>query len=433
MAAALILYAWRMETINRQYEQSDVKDEPISLRKFPYPYRAGLTISNDIDWTESVEKFREIQDYLGSTRSTGLGKGLGLDLASSFLFWENPDKTIHYFMSDEVGEMILEYIRRGRIDTLHSYGKKNNFERADAIRALSELRSRGIQLEVWIDHTVSADNFGDDMTMGYGDHPDRKEYHADLTIDYGIKFVWIGRLSMIVGQACPLTLASFENIYNPDHVFASIKNIAKEFTKHLLGLVGSKKYKMHGKNDLVQITTLDDSRKVYEFMRFDDYWKGVSSGADGQKLNYLISPANLKRLVNCGGYMVVYTHLGNNGDCLSTICPETLTALKQLAQENENGNIYITTTSKLLRYYLVHKYLKWAGSCNGGQCDIHIASVEDPLSGSYVPSVEQLENITFYVPDKNQSRVFINQLEIHTIRKNDRDYSQRESITIISR
>jgi hypothetical protein len=433
MAAAAILYAWRMAAINRQYEHPDAKEAAISLRKFPYPYRAGLSISSDIDWTDSVEKFRQIQDYLSSTRSTPMGKGLGLDVASSFLFWENPDKTIHYFMSDEVRDMILEYIRMGQIDALHSFGKKDDFQRTDAIRALNELRSRGIHLDVWIDHTTSADNFGDDVTLGYGDHADRKEYHADITIDYGIKFVWMGRLSMIAGQACPLTLRSFADIYDRDHVFASITNIAKEFSKHILGLLGSKKYKMHGNNDLLQLTALDDGRNVYEFMRFDDYWQGVSTGADGKRLSYLISPVNLKRLIDRSGYMVVYTHLGNNVDCLSAICPETLAALKGLAQENENGNIYITSTSKLLRYYLLQKYLKWSGSCRGRQCDIHIVSVEDPLAGSYVPSIGQLEKITFYVPDKNQCRVFINQQEIPTIRKNDRDYTQRDSITIISR
>ena len=182
IAAAVMLYAWRVSENNREFAAGETRGQPVSLRKFPYPYRAGLTISNDIDWTGSWAKFQLIQDFLSTRESTALGAGLGLDLAGSFLFWENPNLTIHYFMSPEVRDGTIDYIRRGRIDTLHSYGKKNDFSRSDAVRALDEMRRNGMHVDVWIDHTVSSDNLGDDVTAGYGDRPDRPEYHADLTI-----------------------------------------------------------------------------------------------------------------------------------------------------------------------------------------------------------------------------------------------------------
>jgi hypothetical protein len=430
IAAAVMLYAWRVSENNREFAAGETRGQPVSLRKFPYPYRAGLTISNDIDWTGSWAKFQLIQDFLSTRESTALGAGLGLDLAGSFLFWENPNLTIHYFMSPEVRDGTIDYIRRGRIDTLHSYGKKNDFSRSDAVRALDEMRRNGMHVDVWIDHTVSSDNLGDDVTAGYGDRPDRPEYHADLTIAYGIKYAWLGRLAMIAGQGTPIGIDAFLGVYDGNHPLHSVVNIAKEFSKHLLGLLGNEKYALHGTNDLVRVKRLDDGQKVYEFIRYDGYWEGVSAGATGKRLAYLISPANLDRLVARSGYMVVYTHLGQQEDCASVLCAETVTALKHLARECEGGVLFVTSTSKLLRYYIAHKYLRYTAACQGAQCDIRILGIEDPISGFYVPAPEQLEHITFYVPDKDRCRVFLNDREIGGIRKNDRDHERRESITI---
>ena len=45
--------------------------------------------------------------------------------------------------------------------------------------------------------------------------------------------------------------------------------------------------------------------------------------------------------------MIVYTHLGKNKDCNQVIAPESQDALRNL-RASRMGNIYVTTTSKLL-------------------------------------------------------------------------------------
>jgi hypothetical protein len=47
-----------------------------------------------------------------------------------------------------------------------------------------------------------------------------------------------------------------------------------------------KKYAIHKNNNLVKIKTLDDGQRVYEFMRFDNCWQGLSNGDNGSSKKY---------------------------------------------------------------------------------------------------------------------------------------------------
>ena len=183
---------------------------------------------------------------------------------------------------------------------------------------------------------------GDDVTCGLGDHPNSNAYHADITLAYGIKFVWLGRGTMITGQSVPISIKSFINIYDSNHPFYSIMNISKELAKNILSHFGNKKYSMHRNNDLVRITSLDDGQKVYEFMRFDNHWRGVGRNANVEGLAYVISKKNIERLKEVSGFMIVYTHFGQNTDHRKPLPIETIGALRNLAIEYHSGHIDLT-------------------------------------------------------------------------------------------
>ncbi|MFX0136472.1 MAG: hypothetical protein ACFFDN_22720, partial [Candidatus Hodarchaeota archaeon] len=386
------------------------------------------------DRTETLDEFIEIQKFLNSKEMTSMGKGVGLEIGNSFFFYEPPNEAISYFNSgSEVPETIKSFIKAGIIDFLHSYGKKSDFIRKDAIIALKELKTNNCKVDVWVDHTKSIDNFGDDVTFGQGDHPDSVAYHADLTLAYGIKFAWLGRVTMITGQAVPISLETFSNIFDSDHPIYSLINISKEFAKNVLAVFGNKKYAMHKKNDLIRIAELDDGQKIYEFIRFDNYWKGVSTGANSNGLCYVISERTLNRLKKIGGYMIIYTHFGRNSNCSQYICKETQNALRNLAKEFEEGNIYVTTTSKLLNYYITYKYLNWSYESQNGKIKIHIHNIKDPIFGSFVPSVENLNGLTFYLPNMSKTIIYLGNKEITAVKRNPADYTKKESITIIGK
>lgn len=425
------VYLIKIFNINNKYKKRYADNSLVSIRKFPYPYRAALAISNDPDNTETLDEFLEIHRFLNTTTTTSLGEGVGLEVGSGFLFYEPPESAISYFSGEyKVAPTIIRFIKAGYIDFLHSYGKKSNFTRKDAIAALQELTDNECKVDVWIDHTRSIDNLGDYRTFGKGDHPESTAYHADLTLPYGIKFVWLGRVTMVIGQSVPINLRIFTNIFDPEHPYQSFVNIGKELAKNVLSLFGNKKYAIHRENDLLKISTLDDGQKVYEFIRFDNHWKGVGRGADAKGMAYSISKKTIDYLKKSGGYMIVYTHLGKNSNSPQFIPKETRKALRNLANEYQAGNIYVTSTSKLLNYYVNHKYLNWTYESRDEEVFLHIYSIKDPIFGETVPALKDLQGVTFYVPDGKTTRIFIDGKEIKDIQRNHRDYTGKASVTI---
>jgi len=434
LAIILVLittYLINIHSINQQYYDRYNAKSQVALRKFPYPYRAAIAICSDIDNTGTLEKFLEIQKFLNTREITSMGEGVGLEIGNSFFFYEPSDGAISYFLSGpRVRETIINFIKSGQIDVMHSYGKKSDFTREDAIKSLAELKKNSCKVDVWVDHDRSISNIGDDVTFGLGDHRDSKAYHADLTLNYGIKFVWLGRVTMIVGQSDAITLETFMSIFDSDHPLYSLINISKEIAKNAMGVFGSKKYAMHGNNDLVGITELDDGQKIYEFIRFDDNWRGVATGADSKGLAYAISNKNLNRLKETGGYMIVYTHLGKSGNCSQYICKDTQNALRALGGEYRVGNIYVTSTSKLLNYYIRQRYLNWSYEIDNNETIIHIHNILDPVFGPFLPAIQELKGITFYVPSSRDTRILIGNKEIKGIEKHPADFNGKESVTI---
>lgn len=427
----IAIYSINIHRINKEYSSRYSIASQVVVRKFPYPYKAAMAICSDIDNTESLEEFLEIQKFLSTRGMTSMGKGVGLEIGNSFFFYEPKDQAISYFFGgSSVRETIITSIKSGQIDVMHSYGKKSDFTREDAIKSLAELKKNNCKVDVWVDHDRSISNLGDDVTFGLGDHPDSIAYHADLTLSYGIKFAWLGRVTMITGQSVPISIRTFAGIYNPEYPIRSLTNISKEFGKNAVAVFGSKKYAMHKDNDLVRIVKLDDGNKVYEFTRFDDFWEGVATGATNKRLAYVISDKTLKRLKEAEGYMIVYTHLGKNSDCPKYICKETQDAFRNLAEEYRAGNIYVTTTSRLLNYYVNQKYLDWSYEFKADKTKIKINSVKDPVFGTFTPTLKDLQGITFYVPDRGKASVLLGKQELDLLQRNYPDHTGRESVTI---
>ena len=424
------LYVWEVRRSNRELERPFNEEGSVALRKFPYPYRAGLAISSDIDNTESLEELVEIMEFLNTRRSTRIGEGVGLEVGNSFFFWEPPGEAISYFMCDDrTKATIRKFIESGHIDVMHSYGKKHDFVRQDAIQALEELEKYNCRVDVWVDHTRTIDNLGDDVGLGEGDHPESKAYHADLTLGYGIKFAWMGRVTMIAGQVAPVRIGNYLEIFDARHPLESCQNMGKELAKNVLGVFGNRQYSIHKGNDLVKITELDDGQKVYEFVRFDYSLKGVTESADIIGLATAISEETLNRLKEVEGYMIVYSHLGTKRSH-GFIPEETEVALRHLADECRTGNVYVTTTSKLLNYCVASKFLNWSYRQIGDETIVDIKEIRDPISGNRVPAIEELQGITFYVPKREKARIHIDGREVTKIQRNERDDSGKESVSI---
>ncbi len=401
----------------------------VTLRRFPFPYKAALTICSDIDDTKTVERFVGIQNFLNVTEDTGMGPGLGLEIGNTF-FPYTPDDSFGYFSSRSTDRQVIEtLIKAGYIDCIHSYGDGAT-SRADALRALEAFEQSGSKVDIWIDHSHAPTNFGKDTTPGEGDVKGSPLYHADATMAYGIKFVWKGRGSSIVAQDVPLTPASFWRVFDAAHPRETLMSIAKEAAKLALAYTGNERFAIHKGNPLMHIAHLADGTPVYEFNRCNPYWQGQSYGHNSYGLAYVLREKVLRDLIRLKGYMIVYTHIGFGSEQPPYLPEDTRAALRGLAAAYRRGDIYITTTSRLLHYYFNHRYLQWSARRENGSVRIVIDAVEDPLNGRHVPTVEELQGITFYVPDRSRAEVFIGTQPVTGLERNPADDSGRESVMI---
>jgi hypothetical protein len=145
---------------------------------------------------------------------------------------------------------------------------------------------------------------------------------------------------------------------------------------------------------------------------------------------YNLSDRVFRQLKKVRGYAILYAHFGRNQECQQVICEDAQTSLRALEREYRKGEIYVTTTSKLLNYYINHKYLNASSRKTGNQFNIDIHGVDDPVFGTFVPTVQDLQGITFYVPSGNDVRMFIDGKEVKTLIRNPADERHKESVSI---
>jgi len=407
----------------------------VSLRRFPYPYKAAIAICSDIDETKTTEEFLEIQRFLNTKDSTSMGTGIGLEIGNSFYFYDK-DGEFSYFSHDEHAKsVIIDLIRAGYIDCLHSYGDGAT-SRDEILRALDVLHREDCGLKVWVNHYGAPSNFGRkfEYLLGEcrGDDPGSNVYHADVTLEYGIRFVWVGAGTRMIGQSRPTmnALSTLSTVFDPRHPLRTGLSVAKEVRKSILGRRGDERFILHKLNELTGVTQLEDGQKVHEFIRYCNHPSSVSHGATSRGLAYVISRRTLEHLEAAQGFMIVYTHLGKNSDCQQVIAQETQEALRNLEREFREGQIYVTTTSKLLNYYRACQYLVWSHQQDNGQIQISIDHVDDPVFGQTHPSLEQLQGVTFYVPDSSRVDIYVRGAKLKDIRRYPPDESGAQSVAI---
>lgn len=388
----------------------------IPLRPIPYPYRAMIAICSDLDETPNLDTYLETAGFLNTTGNTKMGEGVGLEVGNSIYFDMAPDQFSYWNTDDRGRDIIRTLIRSGHIDCLHSYGDRA-VSRDHASRALEELTKHNCFLRVWVDHGKAPTNFGRDIMLGRGDIPGDPAYHADLTIQYGIKYAWLGRVTNVVGQEAPRKLSG---IWTPEHPIASFKSLSKEFAKGHLARFGYSKYTMHLSNKLIKRTILRDGQEVREFIRSTFHWGGISYDDTAQGLAEVLTKKNLDLLVKRQGVAIIYTHLGKNGNHIK-FPSRTIDAFTLLKRYQEEGKILVTTTFRLLNYIDTIQKLKWECTLKNNVIIINITIQKN---------VDLLQGITFCIPKSQNVIINVNGKQVRSVKLNPKDHSGRYSISI---
>ncbi|MCY6371491.1 hypothetical protein [Clostridium ganghwense] len=388
--------------------------ESSDLRKFPYPYKSMLSICSDID-DSTLEEFKTYHKFLNTEENTPYGKGLGLDIGDSFWMYmadnmnfkvdkENHgvDHIMTFFKGTDVNEKhtskeITHFIKCGWIDSIHSFGdfstndeKNTKFNRNLAVEALKALENSNINISVWINHGNRANkqNFGAGDTskfMSYqeGDKPDSKYYHTDLTLKSNIKYVWDSINSTAFGVDYPL----FE-----------IK--------------------------------LRDEKKVWGFSRHTNYMKNdkIDWTWTPKHLHRQLTKKNLDSIVNKNQYSIIAQHFGVSiEDLFENV---NVDALKLLKSYQDKGEILVAKTSRLLNYANIQKHLVYKKATENNTTYINILSVNDPIFGTYTPSINDIRGITFYCESPDKTVLLLNDKIISEkdIQKNPKDKNPSISI-----
>ncbi len=418
---------WQRGVVVRPVVPNDGLD--VTPRRMPFPYRAMLAICSDLDETPDRGVYREIARFLNTTENTAVGPGVGLEVGNTIYFDMPPDQFAYWNTDDAGRAMVRDLIRSGHVDCLHSFGDLAT-TRSLAARSLDELARHDCRLEVWIDHGTAATNFGADIMLGSGDVPGADAYHADLTCDFGVKYVWRGRVTSVLGQDVP---ASLRGLFTARHPAASGMSIAKEATKQVLGRFGKSKYAkyaMHAPNRVLQRASLRDGRPVWEFLRCNPHWAGVSSHDTGREIGQVLTDAMLGRLIDRGGVCVLYTHLGKIHDQREPFDAAAVDGFRRLAAAFSAGKILVTTTRRLLGFCRAIREIQWDAQAEGDgvRIDLTCDCAEIDCGGDLARS--DLAGLTFYVPDSEVARLTINGREVPGLRRNGPDHTGRRSVSV---
>jgi hypothetical protein len=398
----------------------------IRLRQYPYPYRAMLAICSDLDETPDWHTFWEIMRFLNTTETTAMGPGVGLEVGNSIYFDMPPEQFAYFNTSDEGREMIRRLIKSGHVDCLHSFGDLAATRR-HAARALEELDRYDCRLKVWVDHGTAPTNFGPDIMQGHGDETGHQAYHADLTIDYGIEYISRGRVTSITGQDIH---AQLSGIFSVNHPIASSGTLLKEIAKRTLARAGSKKYKIHGPNEVLYPVTLRDGREVYEFMRCNPHWGGVSSCEQGRHIDKVLTSAMINRLIERGGTCVLYTHLGKIDNPDIPFGKAAVEGFRGLAEAFQSGSILVTTTRRLLNYRRAVREVIYTSRWDDGNLCIDVDTRTSSILNREL-SAGDLSGLTFYVPDAEKISIKVNGQIVPDLKFNPADNTGQSSVSLI--
>ncbi|MCI5121365.1 MAG: hypothetical protein D3908_09300 [Candidatus Electrothrix sp. AUS4] len=385
-------------------------NQPIKLRPFPYPFKAGLAVCSDIDECD-LQTFIAIHRFLNSKKH-----GLGLPVADSFFGVASDDKLLAYFNPDgsprpKEGEFIQQALKDGLIDSLHAWGDFNAappdpiFLQKIARNLTDELTKEGLQIPIWINHGSgnNRQNLQARLWPQYqGDAPHTPYYTMKYINALGIKYHWLSEL-----MEWPLSVNS-PKAYGKTLQRLSLNKI-KNGVKTLLGHPGHAK----SSQQLTQLTNkihFRDGSSSISFTRFARHPKrSLLWGAGKNSLRHSLTETIYKELIQDEGYAVVYTHLAKavaNEKGKKVFPQEEKQSLKLLADYYNSGQIWVATTSQLLQFKTVHDHLEWHVANNeGDDIRIEITGINDPVSGKRIPDLDELAGICFYSPEPGKTSI----------------------------
>jgi len=234
--------------------------------------------------------------------------------------------------------------------------------------------------------------------VGRGDVAGSDAYHADVTLGYGVRYVWRGRTTGVTGQDVPMTVRRISGLFDAGHAVGSARTMMKEAVKVCLGRCGRSRWEMYAENRVYRASRLRDGRGIWEFMRSNPYWAGSGQGDVADAIGEVLTDRMLDRLIGSEGVCVLYTHLGKVRDPSCPFSAEARRAFARLADRQSAGKLQVTTTHRLLRYLTVRDGLRYSADRAGDRVVIRIDKIADEVFGDREPARDDVDGLTFELP-----------------------------------
>ncbi|MBS0015117.1 MAG: hypothetical protein KFF72_01885 [Arthrospira sp. SH-MAG29] len=403
------------------------------LRRYPYPYRCAMAISNDTDGM-NAKAFKDWHDFVNGTKMTHYGEGLGLEVGDSYWVWAHGSNFSLYHgrpyenklePSPET-ELISQLGQAGWLDTLHGFGqwtKEWCMNRERILFALDRIQELGIKTTVYVNHggtsNTAAHNIGGPWSSYQrGDVPEHPAYCLDVLKQYGFKYFWtdvcfestkFGEHLKFIKQSY---LDSAVSKYNFNRFFKSNKDdVFPNITQEERIVLEQRFFN----KTLIPTIARDDS-KLYVFKRYRGEY-----APDSACFAHQINSTNLDALEAQQGSVIIYQHfavwrpLGTSkrdvdilkyarrSSQLPILDENAVWAFRRLAERVRRGAIFLTTTSRLLDYLWVRDNLDYCTETHGDVHVIKIGLIECPVYGSIKATEKLLQGITFIIPSSWQN------------------------------
>lgn len=391
----------------------------VILRPLPYPYEAALAICSDVDCTPDFATYLEIMKFLNTPGQTRMGRGVDLEIGNSFYFLAPPFRYAYWNLSESERGRTRELIQSGHIDCLHSIGEDAR-TREHAANAYEELSRYDCSVQVWVDHSKTPTNLGPDIMKGHGDEVGHSAYHADLMAEYGIRYVWRGSVTGVVGQETDGFRAPRISAYHP---CSSAVTLAKHLVK--VQCKGNFRFESIAANRLVWPVKLRDGSRCYEFLRSNPHWAGTEH-ASCCDLSAILVPGVIEKLIRRRGISIIYTHLCAGLEADNKFPNDVVAGFHKLAEYADN-KLLVTTTRRLLGYCRARTEVECHNKIMpDGTTELHLshANGEIPLDR------DDVHGLTFYVRDAQKTRIYWNGTPFSNIAVNPPDETGMSSVSI---
>lgn len=372
------------------------EENSVRLRRFPYPFKAALAICSDTDRC-SREAFLAIHRFLNCAKD-----GLGLPVADSFFALGAEEKQMAYFEADgrtpsADAPFILEAIRQGLIDAIHSWGDfvrqplNPALLRPMAERLLNDLNREGLRIPVWINHGNERNRQNLLARLGptyAGDDPTSPFYTLDLIRQLGVRFYWCSEL---LPWPLSCAVASGPLLLQRRAVCAG-KNLVKRLICR-----PERQRSRQAMEELAVPVRMRDQTVLLAFSRCC-IPSEQKIPATRHSLRHVLAERVLDALISAEGYLVVYTHLAFPWDTPVKFQEQDRLALTRLSALYHDGRIWVAPTSRLLHHWLLQRYLVWDCVEHEQRLLITIKGLDDPVFGWRLPLAQELAGLCFYTP-----------------------------------